>query len=61
MNTSSENLRGKISVHGITRVRVNTVDLKGEVCKVDWIIVAQERFLMKLINDPSIFTDSREF
>lgn len=48
-------------IHGITRVRVNTVDLKGEACKVDWIIVAQERFLMKAINDPSVFTDSRKF
>lgn len=44
MNTSAENLRGKNSSHGIARTRVNTVDVKGEVFDVDWIIVAEDRF-----------------
>lgn len=44
MNTSVENLRGKNSSHGITRTRFNTLDLKGEVFDVDWIVVAQDRF-----------------
>jgi hypothetical protein len=44
VNTSAENVRGKNPSHGITRIRVNTVVLKGEVFDLDWIIVAQDRF-----------------
>jgi hypothetical protein len=38
VNISADILRGKRSIHGSTLIRVNTVDLKGKVCEVDWIL-----------------------
>jgi hypothetical protein len=38
VNTSADILRGNRPFHGITRLRVNRLDLKGEVFEVDWIL-----------------------